>query len=80
MTGKPVRSDLRSRKKSLPVVAALASETAAAGDLAALLASEEPLSEDELLRAAELVEAAGGKKWAEAEADTALAAALRLPG
>ncbi len=76
VTGKPVRSDLRSRKKSLPVVAALASESAAGRDLAALLASPDPLSEDELLRAAELVEAAGGKKWVEAEADAALSSAL----
>jgi geranylgeranyl diphosphate synthase, type I len=76
VTGKPVRSDLRSRKKSLPVVAALASETAAGRDLAELLASPDPLSEGELLRAAELVEAAGGKKWVEAEADTALSSAL----
>ena len=77
VTGKPVRSDLRSRKKSLPVVAALASESAAGRDLAALLASPDPLGEEELLTAAELVEAAGGKKWVEAEADTALSSALR---
>jgi geranylgeranyl diphosphate synthase type I len=76
VTGKPVRSDLRSRKKSLPVVAALAGESAAGRDLAALLASPDPLGEDELLRAAELVEAAGGKKWVEAEADSALSSAL----
>ena len=61
MTGKPVRSDLRARKKSLPVVAALTAGTAAAGELAALLARDEPLSEDDLLRAAGLVEEAGGK-------------------
>ncbi len=76
VTGKPVRSDLRSRKKSLPVVAALASESDAGRDLAVLLARTDPLSEDDLLRAAELVEAAGGKKWVEAEADTALSSAL----
>jgi geranylgeranyl diphosphate synthase type I len=76
VTGKPVRSDLRSRKKSLPVVAALASESSAGRDLAVLLARPDPLSEDELLRAAELVEAAGGKKWVEAETDTALSSAL----
>jgi geranylgeranyl diphosphate synthase, type I len=76
ITGKPVRSDLRSRKKSLPVVAALASESQAGTELARLLAAPEPLTEDQLCRAAELVEAAGGKKWVEAEADTALSSAM----
>jgi geranylgeranyl diphosphate synthase type I len=75
VTGKPVRSDLRARKKSLPVVAALSAGTAEARELAALLAREEPLSEDELLLAAQLVEAAGGKTWTENEAGTQLAAA-----
>jgi len=76
VTGKPVRSDLRSRKKSLPVVAALASESDAGRELATLLAAPEPLSEDELRHAAELVVEAGGKKWVEAEADNALSSAL----
>ena len=76
VTGKPVGSDLRSRKKSLPVVAALASESDAARELARLLAITEPLTEEQLVRAAELVEAAGGKKWVESEADTALSSAM----
>jgi geranylgeranyl diphosphate synthase type I len=75
VTGKPVRSDLRARKKSLPVVAALSAGTTEARELAALLAGEEPLSEDDLVLAAELVEAAGGKTWTENEAGTQLAAA-----
>ncbi len=75
VTGKPVRSDLRARKKSLPVVAALCADTAEARELAALLAREKTLSEDELVLAAGLVEAAGGKTWTEAEASTQLAAA-----
>jgi geranylgeranyl diphosphate synthase, type I len=75
ITGKPVRSDLRTRKKSLPVVAALTSGTDAGRELGALLAQAEPLGEDELIRAAGLVEAAGGREWAEAEADAALASA-----
>ncbi len=75
ITGKPVMSDLRTRKKSLPVVAALASGTGAGRDLGALMARPEPFTEDELARAAGLVEAAGGREWAESEADTALAAA-----
>jgi geranylgeranyl diphosphate synthase, type I len=75
VTGKPVRSDLRTRKKSLPVVAALTSGTAAGDELGGLLSSTGPLSEDDLLRAADLVEAAGGKAWVEAEADVQLASA-----
>jgi geranylgeranyl diphosphate synthase, type I len=75
VTGKPVMSDLRARKKSLPVVAALTSQTAAAQELKDLLARPEPLAEDELADAARLVEAAGGREWAESEADAALAAA-----
>ncbi len=77
VTGKPVRSDLRARKKSLPVVAALVSGTEAASELAALLALPGELTEDQLLRAAGLVSEAGGRKWAEAEADAALESAVR---
>jgi geranylgeranyl diphosphate synthase type I len=77
ITGKPVRSDLRARKKSLPVVAALTSQEPAAAELSGLLTAVGPLSEEELLRAADLVVAAGGKTWAEAEADTQLASAAK---
>ena len=75
VTGKPVRADLRARKKSLPVVAALSSGTPAAVELAEILASDSELSEDDLVHAADLVVAAGGKEWAEREADDRLAAA-----
>ncbi len=75
VTGKPVRSDLRARKKSLPVVAALTAEAPPSRDLAALLARPEPLSEEELELAARLVEEAGGKSWTEDEAAAQLAAA-----
>ena len=75
VTGKPVRADLRARKKSLPVVAALSAGHAPRSELAALLARTEPLSEDDLLLAAGLVEEAGGKTWTENEAATQLAAA-----
>jgi geranylgeranyl diphosphate synthase, type I len=76
VTGKPVRSDLRARKKSLPVVAAVASGTQAGRDLDVLLAAPAPLTNAELLRAAELVEAAGGRQWAQDKADGALASAV----
>jgi geranylgeranyl diphosphate synthase, type I len=75
VTGKPVRADLRARKKSLPVVAALSSGTPEAVELARILASTGELSEDDLVHAADLVVAAGGKQWAEQEADGRLAAA-----
>jgi geranylgeranyl diphosphate synthase type I len=75
VTGKPVRSDLRTRKKSLPVVAALTSGTPAGAELAALLGREGPLGEDDLARAADLVEEAGGKSWTEEKAASQLAAA-----
>ncbi len=42
VTGKPVRSDLRARKKSLPVVAALTAGTAAAAELGTLLRQRGP--------------------------------------
>jgi geranylgeranyl diphosphate synthase type I len=77
VTGKPVRADLRARKKSLPVVAALTSGTPEATELKALLASPDELSEDDLVHAARLVVATGGKEWAEREADSRLAAAAR---
>jgi len=81
VTGKPVRADLRARKKSLPVVAALTSGTPEAVELKALLAREDDLSEDDLVRAADLIVAAGGKAWAEKEADDRLkAAAASLDG
>jgi geranylgeranyl diphosphate synthase, type I len=75
VTGKPVRSDLRARKKSLPVVAALSAGTAESDELAVLLAREDALGEDDLALAARLVEAAGGKTWTENEAGAQLAAA-----
>jgi len=75
VTGKPVRADLRARKKSLPVVAALNSGTEHGDELRAMLAGPEPLTEDDLVRAAALVVAAGGRRWAEQEADAQLASA-----
>jgi geranylgeranyl diphosphate synthase type I len=75
-TGKPVYSDLRNRKKSLPVVAALNSGTAAGHELAELYEHGVQLSADELVRAAELTELAGGRSWSRQQADELLAMAL----
>jgi geranylgeranyl diphosphate synthase type I len=76
-TGKPVLSDLRRRKKTLPVVAALTSGSAAGDSLARILARPEPPPEDLLREAARLVEEAGGRAWAETEAERCLDAAER---
>lgn len=76
VTGKPVHSDLSSRKKSLPVVAALTGGSAAGRELAALYLREEPLSGTDLVHAAELIDVAGGRAWSQAQADDLLAQAL----
>jgi geranylgeranyl diphosphate synthase type I len=76
VTGKPVYSDLRNRKKSLPVVAALASGTEEGRELAALYRTGEALSAPQLVHAAELVDRAGGREWSQAQADELLARAL----
>ncbi|GHH65001.1 dimethylallyltransferase [Streptosporangium violaceochromogenes] len=80
VTGKPVHSDLRSRKKSLPVVAALASSTPAGRELAGLYHRERPLTDADLARAAELVDVLGGRAWSQAQADRMLARALEHLG
>jgi len=76
VTGKPVGSDLRSRKKSLPVVAALSSGTPAGDRLAALYHRTEPLDDAEIRTAARLIEEAGGRRWAQEEAERQRTAAV----
>lgn len=79
VTGKPAHSDLANRKKSLPVVAALHSKTAASDELARRYrqaSSGDPETADQLAALASLVEAAGGRRWAEDEADRRLHTAL----
>lgn len=75
VTGKPAYSDLANRKKSLPVVAALASGTPAGDHLSSLYAQQHT-SEEILTYLAELVEDAGGRAWAQAQADHHLAEAM----
>lgn len=76
ITGKPVHSDLRSRKKTLPVVAALSSNSPQGRDLRDLYLRDQELSEVEIVRAAELVDAAGGRRWSREQAEALLARAL----
>ncbi|MFK0181819.1 polyprenyl synthetase family protein [Streptomyces xanthochromogenes] len=74
-TGKPVYSDLRSRKNSLPVAAALATHSHHADQLRALYQRTDPFTDDELPTVADLVEQAGGRQWAQQEAARHLRAA-----
>jgi geranylgeranyl diphosphate synthase type I len=71
-TGKPVYSDLRSRKKSLPVVAALCSGTPEGAELATVYHDPAPLPDDRLGHVARLVDRAGGRAWCQDLADASL--------
>jgi geranylgeranyl diphosphate synthase type I len=77
VTGKPVYSDLYSRKKSLPVVAALTSDTAAGRELAEIYHRDQPLSGTDVVDVAVLIEKAGGRAWSHAQVDELLSQALR---
>ncbi|GAA4615377.1 family 2 encapsulin nanocompartment cargo protein polyprenyl transferase [Saccharopolyspora hordei] len=76
ITGKPVFSDLRTRKKTLPVVAALTSGTPAGQRLAAVYLNDQPMSGSDLAQAAELIIFAGGRSWSQDQTDQLLASAL----
>lgn len=79
VTGKPAHSDLANRKKSLPVVAALHSRTSAGREFARRYRSapvDGSEATGELAELAGLVESAGGRRWADNEADRRLDAAL----
>ncbi|MFI6283979.1 polyprenyl synthetase family protein [Streptomyces sp. NPDC051018] len=73
-TGKQTWSDLRQRKKSLPVVAALAAGGPASERLGELLAADaksndfDSFSEEEFATRAALIERAGGREWTSQEA------------
>ncbi|WP_455355992.1 family 2 encapsulin nanocompartment cargo protein polyprenyl transferase [Streptomyces sp. SYSU K217416] len=73
-TGKPAGADLAARKKSLPVVAALTSGTPAGAELAALYAG--PMTAADISRAAEAVDRAGGRDWAQIHAADRMARAV----
>jgi geranylgeranyl diphosphate synthase type I len=87
-TGKPAGSDLRSRKKSMPVVSALAAGGPESDELRDLIAGTspadptlppsplEPLDGDQIERATYLVEACGGREWTAVRAKSNLDAAL----
>ncbi|MDA3628880.1 family 2 encapsulin nanocompartment cargo protein polyprenyl transferase [Saccharopolyspora oryzae] len=76
ITGKPVFSDLRTRKKTLPVVSALTSGTPAGQRLAAIYLRDQPLSGSDLAQSAELIALAGGRSWSQNQSDELLNSAL----
>jgi geranylgeranyl diphosphate synthase type I len=77
LTGKPTGSDVRARKKTLPVVAALNSGTPAAAELTVLYENTgAPLDTATSERVLDLVEQAGGRAWAQARAFRELQRAL----
>ena len=74
-TGKPLASDLRQRKSSLPIVFGLGAEGDEACELRALVASPGPLAEDALARGVELLAACGAEAHTRAEARRQIAIA-----
>ena len=75
-TGKPVGSDLRARKKTAPIVWAAASDTIPGRAFAALYRTQRELTEEELARAARLIERTGAREWTERQAERESTAAL----
>ncbi|MFE6859615.1 polyprenyl synthetase family protein [Nocardia sp. NPDC057668] len=67
LTGKPRGSDLLRHKMTLPMLAALESDTAAGREFAELYSADRPLDAASAAHAADLVERAGGKGWAQSE-------------
>ncbi|MGI5241917.1 polyprenyl synthetase family protein [Dactylosporangium sp. CA-139066] len=76
-TGKPVGSDVRSRKKSIPVAYALQHDSAAGRRLAARYSSGDPVTVQEVAVITALLHQCGADEWtaerAEAECEAALA-------
>jgi geranylgeranyl diphosphate synthase type I len=75
-TGKPVFSDLRSRKKTMPVVWAVECGGEPGRALGQWMSDTEETDQCAVRRAAELVDEAGGRSWARAEAETRVARAV----
>jgi geranylgeranyl diphosphate synthase type I len=74
-TGKPAGADLAAHKKSLPVVAALASGTPAGAELAELYRG--PMNAKAVRRAVEAIDRAGGRDWAQLQAADRMARAVQ---
>lgn len=76
VTGKAAGNDLRERKRSMPVTAALHSGASEADEIAALYSTDDELTAEQITALASLVEAAGGRERTEAEAERQLGVAL----
>ncbi|MBF6169240.1 polyprenyl synthetase family protein [Streptomyces gardneri] len=76
ITGKRAGNDLAGRKRSLPVVTALLSNSEAARELAELYESDTALGQEMVARAMALVDAAGGRRSAQRHADRQVQAAV----
>jgi geranylgeranyl diphosphate synthase type I len=76
VTGKPVLADLRARKNSVPVVAALESGTPEAAALREIYRRPSPPAEHELPGMAELIERCGASAWTREQAGGYLDSAL----
>lgn len=75
--GKPGGSDLVSRKRSLPVVFTLTSGAAVGASLARLYEREGEVDEAMVAHMAELIVYAGGRAWAQTEAERRIQSASR---
>ncbi len=75
-TGKPIHSDLRSRKKSLPVVAVLSSGSPAGRRLAQAYQETRQLTDKEVTELAGLIDSAGGRDWCLTQATALLERAI----
>ena len=73
VTGKPVGSDLRARKRSLPVSWAVAHGGSAGRDLDRWLRTTSVVGDAEIARATAMLDAAGARVWAVEEAERRLA-------
>jgi geranylgeranyl diphosphate synthase type I len=76
-TGKPAGADLIARKKSLPVVAALTSDTPAAAELARLYGAPITPAGMDLERTMLALERAGGRDWAQLHAADRMSRAVQ---
>ncbi|HEY6737243.1 MAG TPA: polyprenyl synthetase family protein [Actinopolymorphaceae bacterium] len=75
--GRAAFADITHRRKTLPVVAALTSGTRSGTELAAVYATDRPLFHEEVSRAADLVDQAGGRAWGVTQALERSADAVR---
>ncbi|MFG2722162.1 polyprenyl synthetase family protein [Streptomyces sp. NPDC048416] len=75
VTGKPVHSDLRRAKKTLPVLGALAMDPSLGPRLDQLIGADTPPDDARLRQAADLIERAGGRAYALRDARSRVAAA-----